>query len=1141
MTTPSASTLKGAPVVLSATSTSKLSEDYISTQDILLDLSSNNPIAAFQDYQGDTEAVAIRTDKQLIHLYRNWQKAEAPWNITEIQGAVEVSEVVAGVDGSGNVQVFYRDTNNLYQMTLNQDNTWTTPHTLPVCGSLQATVNPNSGDLLISGVTPDGDFQFVQQSNGTWSATTIDFNKALLGAAPYLVIPESITGQMNWELGVVLNNVFNLYTGINTAVASGPEPIPASSPADQILVGYYNSQSPMFMFSGTDHALYTAVKFSNQLQVVPNTKTTAGAGLINSSTNLLQVYSVDPDGKVWVLHQTGWDPTTSAPIWAPNIPIWAPSGATDVGLTQVAINGLPQDYPTLFGVGDDGSAHFIAKDPNTRTWTKAQVQYPLDSDQALKTTYKMTTYRTQVNIIDQYKNPQPNLPVTLSAETEIAVMVGGKTYQLNASQAASVQTNALGLLTVVTPARGLHTPAITVTAANMPSFTFQPDGEIHTYLAGSGPINNLPPLDSNGTTLQNATVDGAPLAPNLSNDNASAAAQGIQSAMKTQPGPNGQVSLLEAEGVVGWALDLRDRSNPRFTRFYTHADMEAYKQGAFAEVGETGLGDWWNDVSNFFDDVWNGIKSAAIAVSHWVVDTANKVVSFIAQVGEEIVQLANLVIKGIEEVISVVQSIFAAIAAFVEKVIKWLEALFSWQDIIDTKNALRMGVEKSGDYIVNLITTQAKPLVKGFFTNAEASVTAYFDTLEAQVAGKSMQDFVSNAQPTPMAAGAHPLLMLADGTALQPSTFSGNVHNNSILDKILNFLEGAPDLPSIDLTTVMQDFGDAVTTALTEFENGFQAAWNAVVVLFTDPKDFATLGLADLLEAVKDLILAALAFADGIVESLLALISAAATYVTDLLTVPLEIPLITPLLNLIGIPNVSIADVFCMVAAVPLTVVYKLINGEDAKLFPGGVLPTSPTTAAAELGDVKQAMTFTATGLMAVWALMDTCLDTNPSDASPPFFFVILDILFPTLIQCFTIPTDDGIPYGTIPTGTTGEKLNLANWCVGWAIVALNISFIVASKSPLSAKTVARYSEVGKGILTGLGALGLAVGIAASVETSANGATTAANVLSPLTNMFQFLRLETVEESSLGVSLIVKLAIDFFIGEGCAIATAAGA
>lgn len=49
----SASTLKDAPVVLSATSTSKLSEDYLATLNVQVDLSSDSPIAVFPDYNGD--------------------------------------------------------------------------------------------------------------------------------------------------------------------------------------------------------------------------------------------------------------------------------------------------------------------------------------------------------------------------------------------------------------------------------------------------------------------------------------------------------------------------------------------------------------------------------------------------------------------------------------------------------------------------------------------------------------------------------------------------------------------------------------------------------------------------------------------------------------------------------------------------------------------------------------------------------------------------------------------------------------------------------------------------------------------------------------------------------------------------------
>ena len=88
---------------------------------------------------------------------------------------------------------------------------------------------------------------------------------------------------------------------------------------------------------------------------------------------------------------------------------------------------------------------------------------------------------------------------------------------------------------------------------------------------------------------------------------------------------------------------------------------------------------------------------------------------------------------------------------------------------------------------------------------------------------------------------------------------------------------------------------------------------------------------------------------------------------------------------------------------------------------------------------------------------------------------------------------------------------------------------------------MARYIDpVGLGLLTGLGCINMIAGVVASVESQADGATIAANILSPLSNMTQVLRTSELIGSTEGVSLAVKLAVDFFADEGCAIATAVG-
>jgi hypothetical protein len=65
-------------------------------------------------------------------------------------------------------------------------------------------------------------------------------------------------------------------------------------------------------------------------------------------------------------------------------------------------------------------------------------------------------------------------------------------------------------------------------------------------------------------------------------------------------------------------------------------------------------------------------------------------------------------------------------------------------------------------------------------------------------------------------------------------------------------------------------------------------------------------------------------------------------------------------------------------------------------------------------------------------------------------------------------------------------------------------------------------------------------GTVASVVGRADGATIAANFLSPIANMTQVLRNSEVIAATEGISLVIKLVLDFFTGEGTAVATAVG-
>ena len=288
-----------------------------------------------------------------------------------------------------------------------------------------------------------------------------------------------------------------------------------------------------------------------------------------------------------------------------------------------------------------------------------------------------------------------------------------------------------------------------------------------------------------------------------------------------------------------------------------------------------------------------------------------------------------------------------------------------------------------------------------------------------------------------------------------------------------------------------------------------------------------------------------LRFADRVIEALLKLVKAALTGLEQFIETPLdELPVIGPLIGVIesilGIDpsQVTITGVFCLVAAIPVTLAYKLTHGSDASLFPGGKLPTA-ASAPAGLGDAADACKYCAVGATALWALFDSVLDLVPDAGN--MVFSIIDIVFPTLIQVLTWPS--GVPFTPIPDDSPLDKANLTNWSASWAPILIDLAMLVAPQLPFAPGTqssIARYADPwGKVLLTGTGALNLAAGLAATGIDHSDAGTVAGNILGPLSNASQVLRIDGVVEASEGVSAALKVFLDFFTGTGCAVAMAA--
>jgi hypothetical protein len=1152
-----------------ATSNSVLIEDYIVTSDLLVDPGPASVAVLSSD--GSTEALVV-SGGRLRHAVQD-SGSNTGWRIDDPLGGVAAKEVAAGLQLGGTSHGIYHDGSNLVHIR-RDGAVWVKGETLPLCTHLKSTHTP-AGLLIMYGITRDGNLQIVRQPllqpGSPWEAATYSVDGALVeGDATLCFVDES-----SWTLAATVTGALTMWSGTldNPRFTQGPTRV--QNNVAQVVLGYQSSGSVLFMFVDQAKTLYSATVFATQTEpvqaTIPNSTVQQAAGLLDDN-QLLHIYSIDDKNRLWVLHQTDWG--DDGPVWAPYIPL-------GTGLSRVVADSRPVAAAAVFAIAEDsGALQLHAQDPTTSFWSASSVQYP-GGEQVGN---DVPRYRTEITVVDANGNPAANQAVALGADSACGVSIGANTYHLDSQQSITVKTDPMGKITVSTRAEAVHTPSLKVAATGLTALPpIAPADAVQRYLSGKGTINGLPAFS--GDTLKNATVNGRPLAPALSEKeppiSAQDAAAAISNAMSINFGPpHAGAPDAARPDVAGFAINLRDPSQPGFQIFATAEDLQAHME----QLGFTGqVGDIWDDLSQFASDVWQGIKTAANLISQVFVDIVHKTVQFAS---EEFEYLKNVTIRGIEDAVSLVHGVFNAIKAAVEDVIKWLQAVFDWADIWDTKNALRNLYDQVPRYLDGVIANHAKPLVSGYFTGLESAISGEFQAAKALFkADMTMLQLVTAAGPMPprVDAGdrsegnhatvsvgafgrpfaAYPLFATPGGARIDPAAFHSSAQHNWMLDKVQTSLATVPPVPVVDsLSGPLSDLQTAFRGVETDVKAAFRSFWEAILAPLEHPQDFQTVAVIDVLDGIEHLIHAVLVAMDGIIEALLDTVRAILNGLNTVLTTPVTIPVLTgvinkilALLNLPPVPSVTVVDLFCLVAAIPLTVVYKLIHGQDAKLFPGGSYPAFPHDATSASGAHKperpmlaaddptaEAIHFCAVGILATWALYDTAIDAGTAGGEVPFYLGVIDIVFLLAAQTFTWPSENGVP-ATLPFDTKDQKVAFANWMMGWLYPLVDGSTLVLSALPDGSRgrgLLRAWEPAGKVVTSVLGALNVITGVIETSVADEGPGHRAANILGPFPRSMQFLMLTESEGDTIGISAVVKLVLDFFCGEGTAAAIAAG-
>ncbi|MFF8611014.1 hypothetical protein ACF06X_34490 [Streptomyces sp. NPDC015346] len=628
------------------------------------------------------------------------------------------------------------------------------------------------------------------------------------------------------------------------------------------------------------------------------------------------IYAVDTTDRLWVIRQdrkTG----PSHPRFCPPVPV-----AHGVGRAMV---GAEQDAETsLFTYGKaDRLLRLETQDPFTRMWREVDVLPPSGG-----TAVETVVHRVEARVTNPRGAPLPGKKVTVSVpagasrceiywhddNTHQGVGLqnqadGGLPRMLTVTaDGQDLSTDASGRLVFWLRADGLATGELNLTVDTVTE-RVRPGQNVLTYLSGRGTLRetdprrpNLPPrFTADGKTLQHlGTAENEETRKTAAAWMMKVAQEGLKSA------PQGIVPAPEAQVLDQPQSPGRD--DP---------------QG-------------WDTFTHWAADVWQGIKRGAIQVKDWAVQGSQLIVNGVTWLGKEFVTGAQLAIAGMQQAGHALAALFDKVGAALKTAIDWLKTLLDFPAMWRTKKAFEQGVSALFPALANKVTGWQKAADTWLATEKAQLEAALRDAKERYGGHKLGEGFGDGTPPH----------------ALRQHTT--NPQATWLWDKVR---QAPPEETTFTTSGELQKAWKQFSQNLQELEQGGVSVGQTLQEAGKDLLENAPAErtVTDIITLAQELINTGFSLCKMVVDGISGLVKAALAGIRDVLTAPLPVPSVLKTLwswvvsAAGGEPDkepLTLLSLLSLLAAVPVTIVYKLANS-NTEPFPDGKLPDLSTRDAA--------------------------------------------------------------------------------------------------------------------------------------------------------------------------------------------------
>ena len=350
---------------------------------------------------------------------------------------------------------------------------------------------------------------------------------------------------------------------------------------------------------------------------------------------------------------------------------------------------------------------------------------------------------------------------------------------------------------------------------------------------------------------------------------------------------------------------------------------------------------FFSDISDFEKNVLHaGEKVATMAWKY-----ANGAVETVIHTAESVY---TLTIKTLEDAVTAVVGFLKSVVSELAKVIQWLSALFKWKNILVNHAFLKQSITNPNDKSNPGVLEQLSMWITNESTGASTNTSTVLTGISGQ--GTSSMNASSSG-----AAGQTVGQQQSAGNGDSNTVYNQGNNNNAnqctwMHQKTRENVSGATTGSSVSIvgavmdtagiTQLLEEFlsnlKQALTGSFADLPDQIKAKMTLLLDKVKDPKSLLSAGVSDLIsiftELADDFINFSKAFATDVLTFLVGMIQQIVTFLSQ----SINLPFVSELYTLITGDPLSLLDLMCLVAAVPVTILLDVITGS----------PTVPAAAA---------------------------------------------------------------------------------------------------------------------------------------------------------------------------------------------------